>query len=47
VLGSRVLTEIFGPRMDEETGKLRKLHIEKLSGLYCSHFIARVINQEE
>ena len=33
---NRVLTRIFGPKRDEVTGDWRKLHIEELSGLYCS-----------
>ena len=36
VFFNRVLTRIFGPKRDEVTGDWRKLHIEELSGLYCS-----------
>jgi hypothetical protein len=31
-----VLREIFGPKRDAVTGEWRKLHNEKLSGLYSS-----------
>jgi len=31
----RVLRRIFGPRRDEVTGELRKLHNEELNDLYC------------
>jgi len=30
VFGNRVLRRIFGPKRDEETGKWRKLHNEKV-----------------
>jgi hypothetical protein len=45
VFENRVLTEIFGPKRDEATGKWRKLHNEELNDLYCSPII--VINREE
>jgi len=34
---------IFGPRRDEITEELRKLHNEELNNLYCSPNIVRVI----
>jgi hypothetical protein len=33
---NRVLSEIFGPKRDEVTGKWRRLHNEELYDLYCS-----------
>jgi len=38
-----VLRGLFGPKRDEVTGELRKLHNEELNGLYCSPNIVRVI----
>ena len=38
-----VLRRIFGPRRDEVTGEWRRLHNEKLNGLYSSPNILRVI----
>ena len=38
-----MLSRIFGPRKDEVTGKLRRLHNEELNGLYSSPNIVRVI----
>ena len=32
----RVLRRIFGPKRDEVTGELRKLHNEEINGLYSS-----------
>jgi hypothetical protein len=43
VFENRVLRRIFGPERDEVTGGWRKLHNEKLRGLYSSHSIIRVI----
>jgi hypothetical protein len=43
VFENRVLRRIFGPRRDEVTGGLRKLHNEELHGLYSSPSIIRVI----
>ena len=40
---NRVLRRIFGPRRDEVTGELRRLHNEELNDLYCSPNIVRVI----
>jgi hypothetical protein len=39
----KVLRRIFGPKSDEVTGELRKLHNEKLSDLYSSPVVVRVI----
>ena len=33
---NRVLRGIFGPKTDEVTGKLRRIHSEELHGLYSS-----------
>jgi hypothetical protein len=43
VFENRVLRRIFGPKRDEVTGGWRKLHNEKLHGLYSSPSIIRVI----
>jgi hypothetical protein len=43
VYGNRLLRRIFGPKRDEVTEELRKLHNEELYDLYCSPNIARVI----
>jgi len=43
VFENRVLRRIFGPKWDEVTGVWRKLHNEKLSELYCSPNIVRMI----
>jgi hypothetical protein len=43
VFENRVLRRIFGPKRDEVTGGWRKLHNEKLHGLYSSPSIVRVI----
>jgi hypothetical protein len=40
---NRVLRRIFGPKTDEVTGELRKLHDEELNDLYCSPNIVWVI----
>ena len=37
------LRGIFGAERDGVTGEWRKLHIEELNDLYCSHNIVRVI----
>jgi hypothetical protein len=42
VFENRVLRRIFGPKRDEVTGGLRKLHNEELHGLYSSPSIIRV-----
>jgi hypothetical protein len=36
VFENRVLRRIVGPKRDEVTGEWRKLHNDKLNGLYCS-----------
>jgi hypothetical protein len=43
VFENRVLRRIFGPKRDEVTGGLRKLHNEELHGLYSLPSIVRVI----
>jgi hypothetical protein len=43
VVENRVLRRIFGPKTDEVTRGWRKLHNEKLHGLYSSPSIIRVI----
>jgi len=40
---NRVLRRVFGPRRDEVTGELRKLHNEELSDLYSLLNIVRVV----
>ena len=40
---NRVLRGIFGPKRDEITGELRRLHNEELNDLYSSPNIIRVI----
>jgi hypothetical protein len=43
VLENRVLRKIFGPKRNEETGVLRKLHNEELYDLHSSPNLIRVI----
>jgi hypothetical protein len=43
VFENRVLRRIFGPKRDEVTGELIKLHNEELHDLYSSLNILRVI----
>ena len=43
VFESRVLRRIFGPKRDEITRELRKLHNKELNDPYCSPNIVRVI----
>jgi hypothetical protein len=43
VFKNRVLRRIFGPKRDEVTGELRKLHNEELRNLYYSLSIIRMI----
>jgi hypothetical protein len=43
VFRNRELRRIFGPKIDEETGKWRKLHNEEFNDLYTSFNIIRVI----
>jgi hypothetical protein len=42
VFENRVLRKIFGPKRDEVTGGLRKVHNEELHNLYSSSSIIRV-----
>jgi hypothetical protein len=41
VFENRVLNRVFGPKMDEVTGKWRKLHNEELNDLYTVPNIVR------
>ena len=43
VFENRVLRRIFGPKRDEVTGVLRRLHSEELNDLYSSLNVIRVI----
>jgi hypothetical protein len=43
VFDNRVLRRIFGPKRDEVTGELRKLHNKELHDLYSSPSIIRII----
>jgi len=43
VFENMVLRKIFGPRREEVTGELRRMHNEELNDLYCSPNIVRVI----
>jgi hypothetical protein len=43
VFENRVLRRIFGPKKDEVTGELRKLHGEELHNLYSSPDIIRQV----
>jgi PAS domain-containing protein len=43
VFENRALRRIFGRKRDEVTGEWRRLHNEKLNGLYSSPNIFRVI----
>jgi hypothetical protein len=43
VIENRVLRRIFGPKCDEVTGELRKLHDEELYNLYSSPDIIRQV----
>jgi hypothetical protein len=43
VFDNRVLRRVFGPKRDEVTGELRKLHNEELRDLYSLPSIARVV----
>jgi hypothetical protein len=42
VFENRVLRGVFGPKTDEITGELRKLHNEELNDLYLPN-IVRVV----
>jgi hypothetical protein len=43
VFENRVLRRVFGPKRDEVTGELRKLHNEELNDLYSLPNIVRVV----
>jgi hypothetical protein len=43
VFENRVLRRIFGPKRDEVTGGLRKLHNEEIHDLYSSPSIIKII----
>jgi len=43
VFEKRVLRRVFGPKRDEVTGELRKLHNEELRDLYSLPNIVRVV----
>jgi hypothetical protein len=43
IFENRVLRRIFGPKRDEVTGELRKLHNEELHDLYSSQIIIRIL----
>jgi hypothetical protein len=43
VFENRVLRRIFGPKRDDVTGELRKLHSEELHDLYSLPSIIRII----
>jgi hypothetical protein len=42
VFENRVLRRIFGPKRDEVTGELRKLHNKELRDLYSSSSTIRI-----
>jgi hypothetical protein len=46
VFEDRVLRRVFGPKRDEVTGKLRKLHNGKLSDLYSLPNIVQVVKSK-
>jgi hypothetical protein len=43
VFENKVLKRIFGPKRDEVTGELRKLHNEELHDLYSAPSIIRIM----
>jgi hypothetical protein len=43
VFENRVLSNVFGPKMDEVTGEWRELHSDDLNDLCCSLNVIRVI----
>jgi hypothetical protein len=47
VFENRALRRIFGPKWDGVTGEWRKLHNEKLTDLYCSATIVRMIKSRK
>jgi hypothetical protein len=46
VFKNRVLRRVFGPKRDEVAGGRRKLHNEKLRGVYSSRSIIRIIKSK-
>jgi len=46
VFEKRVMRDIFGPKRDEITGELRRLHYEELYDLHSSLNTIRVIKSE-
>jgi hypothetical protein len=46
VFENRVLRRIFGPKRDEVTGELRKLHNKELHDLYSLPSIIRIIKSQ-
>jgi hypothetical protein len=44
---NRVLRRIFGPKRDEVTSELRKLHNEELRDLHSSPSIIRIIKSRK
>jgi len=47
VFENRVLMKVFGPKGDEVTGELRKLHNEELNDLYSLPNIVRVVKSRQ
>jgi hypothetical protein len=47
VIENAVLCRIFGPKRDEVTEELRRLHNEELGDLYSSPSFIRVIKSKE
>ena len=47
VFENRVVWKIFGPKREELTKELRKLHNEELNDLYCSPNIVQVIKSRK
>jgi hypothetical protein len=47
VFENRVLTRTFGPKRDEVTGELRKLHNEELHDLYSSPSIIIIMKKKK
>ena len=47
VFENRVFRRVFGPKRDEVTGELRKLHDEELNDLYSLPNIVRVVKSRQ
>ena len=47
VFENRVLRKVFGPKREEVTGELRKLHNEELRDLYSLPNIVRVVKSRK